>query len=74
MGIELDDKLINHLGILFIRDAMVIYKDKLNIPDDENTNHFENIQSTNWNSVRFKPPPSQNSKIGWRVEFRTTEI
>lgn len=54
MGIELDERLLNHLGILYLRDAMVIYKDKVHVKDDENTNHFENIQSTNWNSVRFK--------------------
>lgn len=33
----------------------------------------QNIQSTNWQSIRFKPPPS-NSKIGWRVEFRSMEV
>lgn len=33
----------------------------------------KNIQSTNWNSVRFKPPPF-GSQIGWRVEFRTMEL
>ncbi|CAF4941712.1 unnamed protein product, partial [Rotaria socialis] len=32
-----------------------------------------NINSTNWQSMRFKPPPS-NSDIGWRVEFRPTEL
>ncbi|SBT33492.1 gamma-glutamylcysteine synthetase [Plasmodium ovale wallikeri] len=43
--------------------------------------HFENFQSTNWNSVRFKPPPILDnhmnngpSSIGWRVEFRTPDI
>ena len=36
--------------------------------------HFENLQSTNWNSMRFKPPPQHDSKIGWRVEFRTMDI
>ncbi|EDL44994.1 gamma-glutamylcysteine synthetase, putative [Plasmodium vivax] len=42
--------------------------------------HFENFQSTNWNSVRFKPPPilgnhgNGPSSIGWRVEFRTPDI
>ncbi len=57
--------------------------------DDEETEHFENLQSasfglhtllfvtlcacTNWNSVRFKPPPA-HSDIGWRVEFRTMEV
>ena len=35
--------------------------------------HFENIQSTNWQTIRFKPPPV-NSPIGWRVEFRSMEI
>ena len=24
--------------------------------------------------MRFKPPPSIDSKIGWRVEFRTMDI
>lgn len=24
--------------------------------------------------MRFKPPPSQDSKIGWRVEFRPLDI
>ena len=33
----------------------------------------QNINSTNWQSMRFKPPPS-NSNIGWRVEFRPTEV
>ena len=34
---------------------------------------WQNIQSTNWQSLRFKPPPP-NSTIGWRVEFRTMEV
>ena len=38
------------------------------------TYHFENLQCTNWNSMRFKPPPSLDSSIGWRVEFRTLDI
>merc|ERR1712228_731886 len=30
---------------------------------------------TNWQNVRFKPPPSPNPhKIGWRVEFRSMEL
>jgi len=24
--------------------------------------------------MRFKPPPSRDSKIGWRVEFRVMDI
>jgi glutamate--cysteine ligase catalytic subunit len=42
--------------------------------DDElSMDHFENIQSTNWQTIRFKPPPV-NSPIGWRVEFRSMEV
>ena len=33
----------------------------------------QNIQSTNWQTMRFKPPPL-NSTIGWRVEFRPLEV
>jgi len=33
----------------------------------------QNIQSTNWQTLRFKPPPP-NSEIGWRVEFRSMEV
>jgi glutamate--cysteine ligase catalytic subunit len=41
--------------------------------DVKQTDHFENIQSTNWQTVRFKPPP-YGAPIGWRVEFRYTDI
>lgn len=34
---------------------------------------YQNIQSTNWQTMRFKPPPP-NSSIGWRVEFRPMEV
>lgn len=34
---------------------------------------FKNLQSTNWQTVRFKPPPA-GSSIGWRVEFRPMEV
>ena len=42
------------------------------------TEHFENLQSTNWQTVRWKPPPKRTSScgphIGWRVEFRSMEV
>lgn len=34
---------------------------------------LQNLQSTNWQTMRFKPPPP-NSDIGWRVEFRPMEV
>ena len=70
----LDDRLAFHIATLFVRDPLVLFKKGIYLDDDETTSHFENFQSTNWNSVRFKPPPSMDSKIGWRVEFRTLDI
>ena len=43
MGVPLDERLIYHLGVLFKRDAMIIFKDKVDVNDEESTNHFENI-------------------------------
>lgn len=69
-----DEKLARHLGYLFIRDPLVIFSDKVQVDDSTTTMHFENIQSTNWQSMRFKPPPDINSPIGWRIEFRPMDI
>lgn len=69
----MDDRLATHFAHLFIRDPLVIFSEDLNELDLSKTDHFENIQSTNWQHMRFKPPPADNS-IGWRVEFRPMEI
>ncbi|XP_047144925.1 glutamate--cysteine ligase catalytic subunit isoform X1 [Hydra vulgaris] len=69
----IDETLAIHIAHLFIRDPVSLFAEKINLNDEVDTDHFENIQSTNWQSVRFKPPPS-NSKIGWRVEFRSMEV
>ncbi|KAI6782099.1 Glutamate--cysteine ligase-like protein [Emericellopsis cladophorae] len=69
----MDDLLATHFAHLFIRDPIVIFAEDLEELDLKKTDHFENIQSTNWQHMRFKPPPADNS-IGWRVEFRSMEI
>ena len=69
----MDDRLATHFAHLFIRDPIVIFSEDLQELDLTKTDHFENIQSTNWQHMRFKPPPADNS-IGWRVEFRPMEI
>ncbi|KAK7091679.1 glutamate--cysteine ligase catalytic subunit-like [Littorina saxatilis] len=67
-----DKMLARHLAHLFIRDPISLFGENINQNDEEDTDHFENIQSTNWQTMRFKPPPA-NSNIGWRVEFRPME-
>lgn len=69
----IDDQLARHYAHLFIRDPLTLFHEHIYQDDEQNTDHFENIQSTNWQTMRFKPPPP-NSTIGWRVEFRPTEV
>lgn len=68
-----DHLLAQHVAHLFIRDPLVVYNEKLEQDNEKSTDHFENIQSTNWNTVRFKLPPP-NTDIGWRTEFRSMEV
>lgn len=69
----MDDLLATHFAHLFIRDPIVIFAEDLKELDLNKTDHFENIQSTNWQHMRFKPPP-HDKDTGWRVEFRPMEI
>ena len=56
-----------------MRDPMTLWGERVELDDKTESDHFENIQSTNWQTLRFKPPPP-NSPIGWRVEFRPMEV
>ncbi|ORY31829.1 glutamate-cysteine ligase-domain-containing protein [Naematelia encephala] len=73
LGHGVDDQLASHLAHLFIRDPLVQFSETIDQDDEASMDHFENIQSTNWQTIRFKPPPV-NSPIGWRVEFRSMEV
>ncbi|CAL9687977.1 unnamed protein product [Knipowitschia caucasica] len=73
LGGGIDKMLAQHIAHLFIRDPLSVFEEKINLDDENESDHFENIQSTNWQSMRFKPPPP-NSEIGWRVEFRPMEV
>ncbi|KAE8226846.1 hypothetical protein CF319_g624 [Tilletia indica] len=72
-GGGLDASLASHLAHLFIRDPLVIFSERIDQDDETSTDHFENLQSTNWQTIRFKPPPPDGT-IGWRVEFRSMEV
>jgi glutamate--cysteine ligase catalytic subunit len=69
----MDDLLATHFAHLFIRDPIVVFAEDLKQLDLSKVDHFENLQSTNWQHMRFKPPPPGND-TGWRVEFRPIEV
>ncbi|KAF8822695.1 glutamate-cysteine ligase, catalytic subunit domain-containing protein [Cardiosporidium cionae] len=75
----IDPILAKHVAYLFIRDPVILMTESLDESHSLFLTHFDNIQSSNWNSVRFKPPPSftdtsPHQEIGWRVEFRTPDL
>lgn len=80
-GAMLDYDLAKHFAHLYVRDPLVIFEEVVNQDNKHSTNHFENIQSTNWQTLRFKPPPlpeddtiNPSNLPGWRVEFRSMEV
>jgi len=74
--------LAQHVAHLFARDPLVIFHDRIELDDLLDVDHFENLQSTNWQTLRWKPPhpgkgtlhSADPSHIGWRVEFRPMEV
>lgn len=78
MSSGMDESLSRHFAHLFIRDPLVLFSERINQDNTDSMDHFENIQSTNWQTVRFKVPSQDSTpgsnKPGWRVELRPMEI
>ncbi|KAE9551645.1 hypothetical protein FO519_005143 [Halicephalobus sp. NKZ332] len=70
----IDEYLARHIAHIFIRDPLHVIRESIEQEDEKSTDHFETILTSNWNNIRFKPPPQNNPQIGWRVEFRPTEV
>lgn len=70
---DVDTLLSKHISSQFVRDPQVCFEDRIVQDDTKSVEHFESQQSTNWRSVRLKPP-TLDANIGWRIEFRTMEI
>lgn len=75
------EPLRRHFAHLFIRDPLVLFSERIHQDNSTENDHFENIQLTNWQTLRFKPPapcatPDADlaATPGWRVEVRPMEI
>ncbi|CAK9029632.1 unnamed protein product, partial [Durusdinium trenchii] len=72
-----DELMAQHVAQLFARDPLNVFRERLEVDNALVGDHWEQLQSSNWGTVRFKPPPAQSSNpdgaIGWRVELRTPE-
>lgn len=74
LDVGMDERLATHFAHLFIRDPLVVYNEDLEKLDINQTRRFEMFQSTNWQTLRFKPPALSTKEIGWRVEVRAMEV
>lgn len=78
----IDEPLARHFAHLFVRDPLVVFSEREHQDNSLDNDHFENLQLTNWQTLRFKPPAPKpegmadatNVGPGWRVEFRPMEI
>jgi len=74
----IDEPLAKHIAHLFVRDPLVAFEGSIEEVDDTaSVEHFENLNSTNWQTLRWKPPPPRKMcgpYIGWRTEFRSMEV
>jgi len=75
LGVKMDWRLLDHFSYLFVRENLCVFKGTVESELHMNeTKLFEAIQSSNWNDVRLKPPPTMDSQVGWRVEFRSMDV
>ena len=70
----ISENLATHFCNLLVRDPLVIFDKKINITDDNDMTHFENINSSNWNSLRFKLPRPNDNDFSYKIEIRTCDL
>ena len=71
---DIPDRLAVHISNILYRDPLVIFDQKINMTDVKDRSHFENFNSTNWNSLRFKPPKIEDNDNCFKVEIRPCEL
>ena len=70
----MDQRLAAHFAHLFIRDPLLVFDEDMEKVNLNESRQFDQIQSTNWQTLRFKPPPFFPKDVGWRVEVRSMEV
>jgi glutamate--cysteine ligase catalytic subunit len=68
------NRLSEHFCNLLTRDPLVIFDKNLDSTNIKDISHFENFNSTNWNSLRFKLPKIEDGDSLFKIEFRPCEL
>ena len=70
----ISENLSSHFCNLLVRDPLVVFDKKINITDEQDMSHFESINSSNWNSLRFKLPRPADHDFSYKIEVRTCDL
>lgn len=72
---NIPENIARHIAHLFVRDPLIMYTsdiDKITQNNMNGSDFFQNINTSNWNNVRFKAPISYDDS--WKVELRVFDI
>lgn len=70
---NVDPVLARHIAHMFTRDPLVIFDDAVYLDNNTALDHFENIQSTNWRSLRWKPPSLRVGQVFHNLSQHTAQ-
>lgn len=70
----MNHKLAEHFCNLLVRDPLAIFDQKIFVHAKSDNAHFENFNSTNWNSLRFKLPRPEDNDSCFKVEVRPCDL
>ena len=68
------DRFAKYICNLLVRDPMCIFDNKIEVDDNQDPTHFLNFMSTNWNSIRFKPPLPLDKDHLFKLEVRPCDL
>ena len=66
-------RLAEHFCNLLVRDPLIIFENKIETSKDDMT-HVDGIISTNWNSLRLKPPREEDKDNCFKIEIRPCDL
>ena len=63
-----------HFANLFVREPMIVFEKMVKIVNELDPTHFLSLLSTNWNSLRIKPPLIKDGDKFFKIEVRPCDL
>lgn len=62
------------ISLIYSFAILIVFDEDLEKVNLAESRRLDQIQSTNWQTLRFKPPPFSAKDVGWQVEIRSMEV